>query len=498
MTGPETFLGGRVTLHCGDSRDVLRAIPDASIHAVVTDPPYALVSIRKRFGGANAAPAQQGRDGAYARASAGFMGQQWDTGETAFAVEFWAEVLRVLKPGGHVVAFGGTRTDHRLKCAIEDAGFEVRDTLLELMSLDPILRDFVNSLSDAQLGAFMRVMDLMGFEGLRAWVYGTGFPKSHDAAKCIDKALGAAGEVVPAGAPVRRIRPGADQHKDGSWEKLTDRTYQPGAYVPGSAEAEAWQGWGTAVKPAWEPIILARKPLEGSVAANVLAHGTGALNIDGCRIEGESTRRVKRGGANDFPHEDDAWVPRSVEVGSDLGRFPANIVHDGSPEVGEEFPQAPGQSGAVTGDEPSSRHRYILRGLGGDHETRAPRGDSGSAARFFYSAKADADDRLGSKHPTVKPVDLMRWLCRLVTPPGGMVLDPFAGTGTTGEAAWREGFSAVLVEREAEYQADIRRRMALCLAGPAERKRESAKARAANDDPGPLFGAASQQKRAAE
>ncbi|WP_245279418.1 DNA methyltransferase [Xanthobacter sp. 91] len=497
---PETFLGGRVTLHCGDSREVLRAIPDASIHAVVTDPPYALVSVRERFGNSPRSEATENLANPYGRTGRGFMGQKWDTGETAFAAEFWAEVLRVLKPGGHVVAFGGTRTDHRLKCAIEDAGFEVRDTLLELMSLDPILCDFINSLSDTQLAAFMRVVDLMGFEGLRAWVYGTGFPKSHAAAKGIDKALGAEGEVVPAGSPVRRIRPGADQNKGGTWEKLTDRTYQPGAYVPGSAEAEAWQGWGTAVKPAWEPIILARKPLEGSVAANVLAHGTGALNIDGCRIDAPEGSVVRMAHAETGSKRgyDGGLKGGARTEPQTLGRFPANLVHDGSPEVMAAFPDAPGQQRAVTGKEPSSPFANVY----GDMPSRAggaiPRGDSGSAARFFYSAKADADDRLGSKHPTVKPVDLMQWLCRLVTPPGGTVLDPFAGTGTTGEAAWREGFSAVLVEREAEYQADIRRRMALCRAGPAERKRESAKARAANDDPGPLFGAASQQKRAAE
>ncbi|WP_296585702.1 DNA methyltransferase [Xanthobacter sp.] len=466
---PELFLGGRVALHCGDSRELLRAIPDASIHAVVTDPPYALESIRKRFGGSDAAPAQHGRDGAYARASAGFMGQKWDTGETAFAVDFWAEVLRVLKPGGHVVAFGGTRTDHRLKCAIEDAGFEVRDTLLELMSLDPILCDFVNSLSDTQLAAFMRVVDLMGFEGLRAWVYGTGFPKNHDAAKGIDKALGAEGEVVAGGAP----------------------------YIPGSPEAEAWQGWGTAAKPAWEPIILARKPLEGSVAANVLAHGTGALNIDGCRVGYEVTTTIRSGnsGAHGVFGKDDRVFSRE----NPPGRWPANVVHDGSPEVLAAFPETSSGAGAI---KRASAAGYQGNALGRESRPEGTpmiaHGDSGSAARFFYSAKADSDDRLGSKHPTVKPVDLMQWLCRLVTPPGGTVLDPFAGTGTTGEAAWREGFSAVLVEREAEYQADIRRRMALCLAGPAERKRESVKARAANDDPGPLFGAIPQQKRAAE
>ncbi len=432
MSGAETFLGGRVTLHCGDSREVLRAVPDASIHAVVTDPPYALVSIGKRFGKEGAAPAQFGRDGAYARASAGFMGKQWDTGEVAFAVSFWREVLRVLKPGGHVVAFSGTRTYHRMTCAIEDAGFEIRDQL--------------------------------------AWVYGTGFPKSHDVAKGIDKALGAKGSfgAAKSAAHQRYIDKGEMRGEAGhdGWQRpwMDDPEAVANAgrrYIPATEQAAEFDGYGTALKPSWEPIALARKPLDGTVAANVLAHRAGALNIDGCRIEA--------GG---------------VEA---LGRWPANIVHDGSPEVVATFPEAPGALRAVTGNEPSSPFANVY----GDMPSRAggaiPRGDFGSAARFFYSAKADADDRLGSKHPTVKPVDLMQWLCRLVTPPGGTVLDPFAGTGTTGEAAWREGFSAVLVEREAEYQADIRRRIGLCLAGPAERKRESVKARGSDQGAGPLF-----------
>lgn len=457
MSEPETFLDGRVALWCGDSREVLRRLPDASIHAIVTDPPYALVSIRKRFGAANAAPAQHGRDGAYVRASAGFMGQQWDTGETAFAVEFWAEVLRVLKPGGHVVAFSGTRTYHRMACAIEDAGFEIRDQL--------------------------------------AWVYGTGFPKSHDVAKGIDKALGAKGTfgAAKSAAHQRYIDKGelrGGRGHDGwqrPWMDDPDAVANAGRrYVPATAQADAFDGWGTALKPSWEPIAFARKPLDGTVAANALAHGPGALNIDACRIEGGSTRRVKRGGENDFPHEDDAWVPRAVEVGSDLGRWPANIVHDGSPEVVAAFPEAPGQQRGV-GPQHGPKSAVNVFGDFGPRGYFGPRGDFGSAARFFYSAKADADDRLGSKHPTVKPVDLMQWLCRLVTPPGGTVLDPFAGTGTTGEAAWREGFSAVLVEREAEYQADIRRRMKLAMGGPEERKRESIKARHGHVEAGPLF-----------
>lgn len=570
---PETFLDGRVTLHCGDSRDVLRTLPDASIHSVVCDPPYALVSIGKRFSRPGAAPAQHGTDGLYARASAGFMGQAWDTGETAFAAEFWGEVLRVLKPGGHVVAFGGTRTYHRLACAIEDAGFELRDTLLELASLDPVVGAFVRSLDDAQLSAFLRLMDLLGFEGLLAWVYGSGFPKSHDVAKGIQKRR--TEDHEPIRVVCREIRAAMDakglksshlaeqfggchprlidhwaardtdsQPELPSWSqwltlkgvlglgdgldaevwRLNQRKGAPGeAWTeadilaehdgePGgfgghrfrvadrsiravSDLASSWEGWGTALKPAWEPIVLARKPLSGTVAEIVLAHGTGALNIDACRIEGEpwASSGASVGGAGLHAYGDGLNnAGRSGAHG--LGRWPANVVHDGSLEVVQAFPETSSGAGAI---KRASAEGYQGNALG--RESRAPgtpmvcHGDTGSAARFFYSAKADADDRLGSKHPTVKPVDLMQWLCRLVTPPGGVVLDPFAGTGTTGEAAWREGFSAVLIEREAAYQADIRRRMALCLAGPAERKREAAKARAsAANDAGPLFSSAAQ------
>lgn len=402
MTAPLSFLDSKVVLHPDDCRAVLAGLADASVDSVVTDPPYALVSIGRRFGKPGSAAAKDGD--VYARASAGFMGQQWDTGETAFAAEFWAQVLRVLKPGGHVVAFSGTRTYHRMVCAIEDGGFEIRDQL--------------------------------------AWVYGSGFPKSHN------------------------------QKGD-------------------------WQGWGTALKPAWEPIVLARKPLSGTVAETVIANGTGALNIDGCRIHADDARggaytikRFKPGAT--LNETGGTWKPEGPGVlyESEMkpGRWPANIVHDGSKEVLAAFPDAAGQQGVVTGKEPSSPFANVY----GDMPARAgraePRGDSGSAARFFYSAKADADDRLGSKHPTVKPVDLMQWLCRLVTPPGGVVLDPFAGTGTTGEAAFREGFRAVLVEREPQFQADIARRMELALAGPVTRKAASVKAREKAGAALPLFG----------
>lgn len=392
-----------ITIHHGDSREVLKTLADASIDSVVCDPPYALVSITKRFGKPDAvAPSSDGATGVYKRAAAGFMGQQWDTGETAFAVEFWSEVYRVLKPGGHVVAFSGTRTYHRLACAIEDAGFEMRDML--------------------------------------QWLYGSGFPKSHNVAKAT----------------------GLLEH----------------------------EGLGTALKPACEPIVLARKALTGTVAANLALHGTGALNILECRIAGgeggnrageaSAERRYAERGSTNF-----ATTP-GPRGGDALGRWPANVVHDGSDEVLAAFPLAPGQLAPV-GPQHGAKPSVNVYGDFGPRELFNPRGDSGSAARFFYTAKANATDRLGSKHPTVKPTDLMRWLCRLVTPPGGLILDPFAGSGSTGVAAIAEGFDAVLIEREAEYVADIRRRIAWAQGDGRLTAQEMSKVADLSADDLPLF-----------
>lgn len=531
MTGPQVFLDGKVTLHCGDCREVIRSLPDYSIDSVVTDPPYALVSIVKRFANSPRSEATENTENPYGRTGRGFMGQRWDNGETAFAAEFWAEVLRVLKPGGHVVSFSGTRTYHRMAVAIEDAGFEIRD----------------------QIG----------------WLYGSGFPKSHDVSKGIDKA----GGISPRdqATMLRERREAAGLSRDGlaaaigctassvrDWEdgraRATGRSLEwiipseeyrssladllgysaderkligvsidrrgdetviglghSGEMRSGSQTeaARQWQGWGTALKPAWEPICLARKPLVGTVAANVLHYGTGALNIDACRVgdfinetppgtdrynaanhelgyrpnaygrdgEASADRRYTENGATNF-----AATP-GPRGGSPAGRWPANVAHDGSDEAVAGFPEA---DGAVSNGKTGT---YGIAHEGFGSMAQMPSySDSGSAARFFYTAKADAEDRLGSKHPTVKPLDLMQYLCRLVTPPGGVILDPFAGTGTTGEAAWREGFRAVLIEREAEYQADIARRMDLVLK-PAKR---SAVAKSKNKLMGaegtPLFG----------
>lgn len=457
-----SFHNGRVTLHNGDCLAVLDAMEANSVDSVVCDPPYHLTSIVKRFGGDAAAPARKGNGdnatGAYARASAGFMGKQWDGGDIAFRPETWAKVMRVLKPGGHLVAFSGTRTYHRMAVAIEDAGFEIRDML--------------------------------------SWLYGSGFPKSHDIAKAIDRAAGAMRQVIAEGAPVKRMIPGADQHKQG-WEKTDGRVFTPSITAPATDDAAQWEGWGTALKPACEPVCFARKPLsEGTVAANVLKHGTGALHVDACRIgfESESDKAAaaqrscrdqneNRHAYGQFTNGDASLGPYLANM--DKGRWPANVIHDGSDEVVSGFPNT--QSGYSDGTK--SGVQQSVFGKYGAGTFNPTYGDAGSAARFFYSAKADADDRIKSKHPTVKPVDLMRWLVRLVTPPGGVVLDPFAGTGTTGAAAFYEGFRAVLIEREAEYVADITRRMGLLLAGPDEKARALTTPESA--DTLPLFGGAS-------
>lgn len=447
---PETFLNGRVTLHPGDCLEVLARLDPESVDSVVTDPPYHLTSIVKRFGAENAAPAKAGKTGAYARASRGFMGKQWDGGDIAFRPELWAAVLRVLKPGGHVVAFSGTRTYHRMACAIEDAGFEIRDSL--------------------------------------QWLYGSGFPKSHDVSKAIDKHLGVSREQVRDDNPRNPKATGGG--RDGTegatrpWIEaaIINGYHEKDGPIPATAAAAAWDGFGTALKPACEPICLARKPLIGTVAENVLKHGTGSINIDACRVGSDTRSRSTGQQISENTSMAGGNYSREI-VGTVQGRWPANIIHDGSDEVVGAFPQS---DGGIAVQRNGGGMKIGGNGIyGGSNPTPRPDAgynDTGSAARFFYTAKADADDRLGSKHPTVKPLDLMQWLVRLVTPKGGLVLDPFAGTGTTGEAAWREGMRAVLIEREPEYQTDIARRMANVLAGPDERKRVIAKTKNVNSD----------------
>lgn len=399
----------------------------------VTDPPYHLTSIVKRFGAENAAPAKAGKTGAYQRASAGFMGKVWDGGDVAFRPETWAEVLRVLKPGAHMVAFGGTRTFHRMACAIEDAGFEVRDTL--------------------------------------CWLYGSGFRKSHNISKGIDRAAGVEREVTgtrPLTGKARVLRGGNFTGDYGERELTTEYSET----APATEAARQWSGWGSALKPAIELIILARKPLgEKTIVANVLRHGTGGLNIDECRVK-LGIDDVLQNGIHHNGHVMDtgitegAWGFRAVDRAPGFGRWPSNVLHDGSEEVLEGFPQSTSSA--------QPRHNGAFDSVAKGHEyphTTFGHSDSGSAARFFkecrfnedekrfhYTSKADAKDRADSKHPTVKPTDLMRWLIRLITPSGGTVLDPFCGTGSTLIAADQLQFSAVGIEQDEQYAIDARRK----------------------------------------
>jgi site-specific DNA-methyltransferase (adenine-specific) len=366
------------TLHLGDCLDVLRTMPDCSVDAVVTDPPYGLA----------------------------FMGKRWDYDVPS--VEVWAECLRVLKPGGHLLAFAGTRTQHRMAVRIEDAGFEIRDMI--------------------------------------AWVYGSGFPKSLDVSKAIDKAAGAERAKIPASGGLHN---NANLNDDG-WSKVGSQNPTMDGPIPATDAARQWQGWGTAMKPALEPITMARKPLVGTVAANVLEHGTGALNVDGCRVGLREARQLNRAGSIGYGGSE----PQGIVEDGGMGRWPANLIHDGSEEVVGLFPET-GQSLPFVG---SGGRRNVLGDKGCEY-TGTGYTDSGSAARFFYTAKASASERQGVTHPTVKPLDLMAYLCRLVTPPGGVVLDPFMGSGTTIKAAIGEGFQAIGIERDPAYFAMAEHRM---------------------------------------
>lgn len=407
-------------LHLGDCIAVMRTMPGNSVDAIVTDPPYEL----------------------------GFMGKSWDASGIANSVELWREALRVLKPGGHLLAFSGSRTYHRMVVAIEDAGFEIRDQIM--------------------------------------WVYGSGFPKSQNISKAIDKQAGADREVVSEGKAVKRMIPGADQDKTGSWIKDNGREYVPQVTRAATPGAEQWEGWGTALKPAHEPICVARKPLAKglTVAANVLQFGTGAINVDGCRVPADGAD--SRNWAGDRGQHGDARASEfRITAGTmaAAGRWPANIIHDGSAEVVALFPHEAGAQAPVNRRNCDKFRNAFGAFAGNIDEGRSTfQGDSGSAARFFYCPKAtrkdrneglpssdgravssgatmrdreDADwpSRNGNHHPTVKPTDLMAYLARLVTPPGGMVLDPFMGSGSTGKACMREGFHFIGIDMASEYVA---------------------------------------------
>jgi len=377
-------------LHNEDCIEQMQKMIDEGVQvdSVVTDPPYEL----------------------------NFMGKSWDSTGIAFQKNTWELAFQLLKPGGHLLAFAGSRTYHRIAVAIEDAGFEIRDQIM--------------------------------------WLYGSGFPKSLNVSKAIDKSAGATPTIVKEGETVRRIRPGADQNKDGTWEKLKDRTYTHTITKGTTPEAKQWEGWHTALKPAHEPIVLARKPLEGTVAENVLKHGTGGINIDGCRIEG-----TKPSVPNAQFHKHKFANAETVNVGigygtgrsgemsdNSLGRYPANVMHDGLEQEWARFFYCPKVSKNERNrglDDFEEKKTSSMSGRRDPHDMEKSKIDNDVTGRFVTERK--------NIHPTVKPVELMKYLCRLVTPKGGTVLDPFMGSGTTGMAAKDEGFEFIGIEKEKEY-----------------------------------------------
>ena len=406
-----------MTIHHGDCLEVLRTLPDASVDSVVTDPPYGLGFMGKEWDkGRMLGQMATGNEtrGAYAYGGShdrGYADHDAD-GFQVWCHQWATECLRVLKPGGHLLAFGGTRTWHRLACAIEDAGFEIRDSI--------------------------------------AWLYGSGFPKSLDVSKAIDKAAGAQREVVGGYKGASNIGKGStNSYITQEAGHATDVIIT----APATPAAQQWQGWGTALKPAFEPVVVARKPLTGTVAANVLEHGTGALNIDGCRIPSDDgfekawDKPVSTNiGAGEYVNTSTRQVIDLTANKPTAGRWPANVILDE-----DQAEVLDGQSG----NRPGGWH-------GVSRKEAVKLTDSGGASRFFYCPKAPAKERPkvdGIAHPTVKPLALMRYLCRLVTPPGGVILEPFAGSGTTVEAALREGFNIIAIEREAEYLPLIQARL---------------------------------------
>ena len=454
----------------GDCIEEMQKLIDdgVQVDSVVTDPPYHLTSIVKRFGKEDSAPAQFGTDGAFKRASTGFMGKEWDGGDIAFRPETWELALKLLKPGGHLLAFSASRNYHRMAVAIEDAGFEIRDQMM--------------------------------------WLYGSGFPKSLNIGKAVDKKQGNDREVL--GTKITNVGMQGNNFKRGSESGEVEVT-------KGDSE---WEGWGTALKPAHEPIVMARKPLsESSIVDNVLKHGTGAINIDGCRVEGNDAKypdtnpdfrdqgkkskeaigidKLSFGQVSGAERkkvvrksrsEDGVWTDGNSGMKAEgtqyadadpRGRFPANVMHDGSDVIVNQFPE--GAKGSTT-----PRNRGTVGMFGMPNDATPEYADEGSAARFFYCPKTskserhsnlddhktsvgangnkwtDQDYRRGdtkptterkNTHPTVKPVELMKYLCRLVTPKGGTVLDPFMGSGSTGMAAKDEGFDFIGIEKEKEY-----------------------------------------------
>lgn len=476
----------RWELLAGDCLDRLAELPDNSVDAIVTDPPYGLADLTpNKIGDTLLRWVNGERD--YVPAGRGFMGKNWDAFVPPPAV--WDEALRVLKPGGHLLAFAGTRTQDLMGLSIRLAGFEIRDSI--------------------------------------AWVFGSGMPKSHDVSKAIDKAAGAKRTTI-------RSAPGMGKQNpqwNGTAAGRSDNSFKPeyDLTAPATDDARKWSGWGTGLKPAIEPIIMARKPLDGTVAQNVLAHGTGALNIDGSRIpyrgaadEAESKQKNRHGdygspqGANSVYGDYTMLAPR--ENYDPPGRWPANVIFD--EEAAAQLDQQSGHSKSSGITNRFNSGAKPFGGAAGEEYESIQTGiaDAGGASRFFYVAKANKRDRnegldhltgerVGAKgnglarvcatcgssvlggcdcpdrtfvnpvrpnhHPTVKPTELMTYLIRLVTPAGGLVLDPFTGSGSTGKAALLSGFRFIGIEREAEYLPVIEGRLKHAAAQADQARRKS-------------------------
>ena len=429
------------TVFHGSNLDVLPTLPDNSVDSIVTDPPYEL----------------------------GFMGKKWDSTGIAYSVELWQECLRVLKPGGHLLSFGGTRTWHRVAVAIEDAGFDVRDSI--------------------------------------AWMYGSGFPKSLDVSKAIDKAAGAE-RAEKLGSPTQKRTEKGQLLTNQRCSVCGKATFSSNPCVcprPDkiaiTPEAQMWQGWGTALKPAFEPIVVARKPLIGTVAENVLEWGVGGLNIDGSRIGTNPGYKYNadRNGTTFHGGQGERIKQTAEKKGSDViestqGRWPANVILDeySAGILDEQSGVSKSVVRPATGKPHLGKATSVAQS-GGTILDLTDRGhnDSGGASRFFYVAKASKRDRnegldklpdtmltgrdpgqdamqnphkTRSKetknfHPTVKPTDLMRYLIKLVTPVGGVVLDPFTGSGSTGKAALLDGYRFIGIEMTADYLPIIEGRL---------------------------------------
>jgi site-specific DNA-methyltransferase (adenine-specific) len=383
-----------------DCIEAMKAMPDDSVDSIVTDPPYEL----------------------------GFMGKSWDASGIAFNVEVWQQALRVLKPGGHLIAFSGSRTYHRMAVAIEDAGFQIRDQIM--------------------------------------WVYGSGFPKSLNISKSLDKAEGLLEHE------------GAGMIADGSPTMSMYPSIKPSEYVspePPGLLAKQWQGWGTALKPAHEPMVLARKPVVGTVANNVLTYGVGGLNIDGSRVEFQSEAdkasatpqgKVTVNNVGNMPDVEDGGRKELARPDNSGGRFPANFIHDGSDEVNDLLGE-PARffycAKASKRDRNEGLDGFIGKEIGAKGNGLARKCATCSASVIDGCECSDrtfVNPARANHHPTVKPTSLMQYLVRLVTPPNGTVLDPFMGSGSTGKACAYEGFDFIGIDQSAEYVEIARARIA--------------------------------------